>query len=46
MKLQIPPKEELISLVDKVKGFFGESVSGIKESFNFGDQEQSDAPKD
>ena len=43
--LQIPPKEELVSVVDKVKGFVGESVSGIKEAFSFGDQEQSDAPK-
>jgi aminoglycoside N3'-acetyltransferase len=44
--LQIPPKEELVSVLEKVKGFIGESVSGIKETFNFADQGQSDTTKD
>jgi uncharacterized membrane protein YukC len=30
---QLPKKEELKSVVDKVKDFFGEVTSGAKESF-------------
>ncbi|CAK9875717.1 unnamed protein product [Sphagnum jensenii] len=31
--IQVPPQEELKSVVDKVKDFFGNTVEGVKESF-------------
>ncbi|KAJ0976963.1 hypothetical protein J5N97_012437 [Dioscorea zingiberensis] len=31
--IELPPQEELKTVVDKVKDFFGEAASGVKESF-------------
>lgn len=46
---KIPPKEELKTVVDKVKGFFGDSMSGVKDAFKglkMGDQDSTSASKD
>lgn len=45
---KIPPREELKTVADKVKGFFGEGLSGIKDSFGsfkFGGEEDSSTSK-